>query len=566
MTAIDHKMLDLAFVSRTSPMLSDCIRRIESDVGLSATRRRDLASGLRRLARILDRPPEEIPADPTWLQPRVDRVSPAACDLKPKSWSNLLSDVRAAFVHCGIVERRTRRLDDLSPMWRPLWEKLLASGDQSLLPALGRFVRFLDRCEIAPDAVEELHAHAYRDALALNELRRSPDDGLRQAVYGWNLATKRIEAWPQQTLTLPARDNRYALRLDAFPATFRDDLELFIRRLECPDPLAPQALRAPLRPATVSHRRAQTIRFASALVHSGVDITKVTHLGVLVIPDHARQGLSWMLDRNDGKSSPGISDIATLLKILVRHHVVVPDETRQNIETLAGRLALPQAHGITAKNRERLRPFDEKKTVSKLLQLPQVLADRARSARPRYGAFLDMEVAVAIALLTCCPIRRKNLATLHLDHNLRRMKDGRVFLVFAPGEVKNSRTLEFELPRSVIDLIDEHVRTRHPVLCPAGVRWLFPRRDGEIPMELSGLSRKISKMIHKEIGQEMNPHLFRHLAAKLMLEAKPGYYEVVRRLLGHAELSSTLNAYAGFEAGTALVSEDVVEIPRSIAV
>jgi hypothetical protein len=37
----------------------------------------------------------------------------------------------------------------------------------------------------------------------------------------------------------------------------------------------------------------------------------------------------------------------------------------------------------------------------------------------------------------------------------------------------------------------------------------------------------------------------------IWLEANPGHYEVARRLLGHAELSSTLNAYVGFEAGTA---------------
>ena len=49
----------------------------------------------------------------------------------------------------------------------------------------------------------------------------------------------------------------------------------------------------------------------------------------------------------------------------------------------------------------------------------------------------------------------------------------------------------------------------------------------------------------------MNAHLFRHLAAMLFLDAHPGAYEATRRLLGHTQLSSTLNAYAGFEAGTA---------------
>jgi hypothetical protein len=53
------------------------------------------------------------------------------------------------------------------------------------------------------------------------------------------------------------------------------------------------------------------------------------------------------------------------------------------------------------------------------------------------------------------------------------------------------------------------------------------------------------------MGLKVNMHLFRHIAAKLLLEARPGQYEVVRRLLVLSGMSQTLNCYAGFEAGTA---------------
>ena len=70
-------------------------------------------------------------------------------------------------------------------------------------------------------------------------------------------------------------------------------------------------------------------------------------------------------------------------------------------------------------------------------------------------------------------------------------------------------------------------------------------------MQPSHLSRRISARIQKGTGLVMHVHLFRHFAAKIFLDANPGQYEVVRRLLGHAALSSTLSAYTGFEAGTA---------------
>jgi integrase len=62
------------------------------------------------------------------------------------------------------------------------------------------------------------------------------------------------------------------------------------------------------------------------------------------------------------------------------------------------------------------------------------------------------------------------------------------------------------------------------------------------------------------LGLRINVHLFRHIAAKMWLDAHPGHYEALRRLLGHKALSQTINAYAGFEAGTATrLFADVIE-------
>lgn len=56
-----------------------------------------------------------IPADPAWLQPRLARFAPAAIGLSAKSWSNVLSDARAALEFFGLAERRIRRKSDLTP-------------------------------------------------------------------------------------------------------------------------------------------------------------------------------------------------------------------------------------------------------------------------------------------------------------------------------------------------------------------------------------------------------------------------------------------------------------------
>jgi integrase len=100
-------------------------------------------------------------------------------------------------------------------------------------------------------------------------------------------------------------------------------------------------------------------------------------------------------------------------------------------------------------------------------------------------------------------------------------------------------------------MIEEHVAMRSPVLCPLGTPWLFPRRDGTAPIDASRLSARISHRIRKETGLEVHAHLFRHLAARIWLRANPGHYESLRRILGHSQLSTTVDVYAGFEASVA---------------
>ena len=59
-------------------------------------------------------------------------------------------------------------------------------------------------------------------------------------------------------------------------------------------------------------------------------------------------------------------------------------------------------------------------------------------------------------------------------------------------------------------------------------------------------------MVYKELGLRVNPHLFRHLCAFLFLKAHPGHYESVRQLLGHKNIQTTTNFYAGFETDEAM--------------
>ena len=86
---------------------------------------------------------------------------------------------------------------------------------------------------------------------------------------------------------------------------------------------------------------------------------------------------------------------------------------------------------------------------------------------------------------------------------------------------------------------------------------LFPGRSGA-PKAANSLRRNIGGTIRRELGLDVNPHFFRHLAAHLFLRRYPGHYEDVRRILGHKSIATTINAYVGLEAATALNRYDSV--------
>lgn len=542
--------IDLAFVSANPLMFANLIEQLQNDLTLPEGRRRDMISGLRRTAKALGFSPEDVPCDSRWLQPRLAKVSPASLRLAPKSWQNAVSDARAALAHFGIVERRFNRIADLAPEWRTLWATVLESGDKTLQPALCRFVHFLNRQGVQPSKVREEHALLYRDALQLNEISKSPETAYRAAVNGWNLAGRRIKAWPRTSLPLASRQFKIKRDLKDFPLSFRHELDQLISDLCNPDPLSDRFSNKALRPATIEQYRSQLIRFASELVHAGVELGSIKKLDILIEPAMAKRGLQQMLLRTDNVVTKSVSETAALLRNLARL-LDAPDDVRQALAELAKRVSVKPQNGMTQKNRARLRVLQDQTNQLRLLSLPEQIFKRPRGKSRPYDHALAREDALAIAILLVCPVRVKNLAGIHLEHHLHRPGDGRIFFVLEDAETKNQRPIEFELPRDVAQMLDRHLTTRCPQMCDPGTLWLFPRRDGRGHIVPNALSSRLSKRIRKETGLEMNAHLFRHFAVMNWLDANPGGYEVARRLLGHSEVSHTINMYSGLEARSA---------------
>ena len=283
----------------------------------------------------------------------------------------------------------------------------------------------------------------------------------------------------------------------------------------------------------------------------GRDPATIISLRDLIEIEAFKEGLKFFIERKGGKSTSAIAHLARSLKSIARHHLHLYRDHLDKLGTIIVRLEGGR-RGLTETNRARLRQLDDLQNLAALLQLPRKLMGiAARNRRPHRGS-VTAQIAVAIEILTMAPMRIRNLATLDIYRNfVRTGPNGGVHIVVEPEEVKNSEPLDYPLPPQSVEIIERYLREFRPRLAPAGSTALFPGRSGG-PKAGNFLAQQISNTIHTYTGMRINPHLFRHVAAKLYLDANPGGYEVVRRVLGQRSINTTVRFYTGLETASAV--------------
>ena len=219
------------------------------------------------------------------------------------------------------------------------------------------------------------------------------------------------------------------------------------------------------------------------------------------------------------------------------------------MKRIVSRLSIHR-RGMTAKNRERLRPLDDGGIVRQFVNLPSNIRDAVeRDRRPNKLKAVSAQMAAAIAILLAAPIRIANLAAIDMERHLIERND-RLYLVIPAEEVKNGEPVDFELPQSVFLILQWYVTKYRSFLLRGDTSALFPG-EGNNPKLPGTLGPQISREVFRRTGLAFNPHLFRHAAGKIFLDQHPGQYEVVRRVLGHKSITTTTAIYTGAETRAA---------------
>ena len=526
--------------------LGDVLAAVGTQQDLSETRRRDLRSAVNRVAALLGDAPERIPLVMPSISARLAKLSAAAAGVSTKTFHNLRSDFLAAVKASGLHSAKRRARAPLSPPWQALLQEL--STRRAHL-GLSRLARYASETGIAPPEVDDGTIEAFISTVRAETLHRKPNDLHRKVAQIWNEAAER-STLGLQSVQVPSF-KRPPQRVDwsTLCGSFQAEVERYLAWCAGTDMFATDARPRAMAPQTVRLRRDQIHAAVTALVEAGAPAAGVASLADLVSPENFKRILRHRYEMSAAKENVFNKDLARSLAEIAYQWVKVDEATAAELRRLVEKLPAP-APGLTSKNKDVLRQFDDPQALYRLLRVPHRLWAEVQKS-PQYDRYTlaKAQVALAVAILCYIPIRSQNLATLAFGVHLflNEGPDAVSSLELPAGEVKNKMPMAFDIPPRLAKMLIEYRDAIAPKIIGRKPDSLFVNVDGTRKHQ-STLAHLISRYLKKREGILLSPHQFRHVSAKVMLNHSPGNFEGVRQLLGHSSVGTTSAFYAGIDS------------------
>jgi Phage integrase family len=523
----------------------DAIAIIAAAQDLPEQKRRHWTTSLRRIAKVFDKPLEVIPARYSAVRADLAQLHHVPAGLTAKTLANHRSNTKAALLWLAREKGVPEHGAPLTPPWKELQFQI---RDRLVRWRLSSLMRFCSASHIAPIEVDEgvvERLMSYRSQTGM-----SASDAFRRLVArAWNSNVGNIQGWPARRLIEPPIKTAVELSWADFPEGLRRDVDRYLDGLtRVRRSRAGQRIR-PLKPSTLRTRRAELAAAARMAVKTGVPIETLSSFSALLAPEVVRKILDAYWQQNGETPKVFTIDLACRFVAIAKETKCLDDAACERLDEMRQTLEEHREGGLTDKNIAFIRQVLTSGVWRRVVKLPQAMMIAARAARayaPVRSA-VTAQLAVAIAILTVAPVRLANLASIKLGFNLIKPNgpDSNYWLVFPRYDVKNRVKLEYPLEPSLSRLIDEYIHNFRPVLLRGrNEDWLFPGQRGGAKGKIS-FGGQITERIYKATGLQPTVHQFRHAAGALILQRRPGEYELVRQLLGHRNVQTTIKFYIG---------------------
>jgi integrase len=525
--------------------LQSVLDQLADDRSLSPVRKRDFRSAITSFAKLRGQPPAAIPIDLSNIRHTLDSTVPVRAKVSPKRWANLRCDLAAAIKASGL--RPMLRTADLH--LDKAWARLLVRADQRMRAGLSRFARWASLRGISPERVDYATIERFIGELDAATLVRNLRVLRGTVARTWNALVRQRPAARLHPVAVPLRGRaKRRIAWQQLPAAFRDDAEAYLAWAAMPDPLADGARAKALAPLSLRLKRTQIHSAAHAAIAAGIPLDRLTSLASLVELDTFRDLLRHRWQADGKKLSFYTNNMAIALTVIATEWVQLPADKIATLRALRAKLGAPPT-GLTEKNKALLRNFDDPRLLSAMLSLPDRLWQNARrgltkSRRP----FIDLQSALAIDILLHTPLRMQNLSSLNFNEHLHWPQGRRkpALMIFKDDETKNDEALEFELPAVLADRLQMYRTEIAPAIIGKRPDVVFVGWTGRRRTQ-AAIKIAIERTVLRQLGIKMTPHQFRHLAAKIILDENPGALELVREMMGHKNLKTTRDFYAGVD-------------------
>ena len=203
-------------------------------------------------------------------------------------------------------------------------------------------------------------------------------------------------------------------------------------------------------PKTIHLRRDHIHSAVTAAVAAGIDGAQLVSLASLIELDTFKKILRYRWESENRKLTAYTHGVAGSLIAIAKEWVRVPNDALAALKATRQKLgALPI--GLTDKNKNMLRQFNDKRLLQTFVRLPDKLWRNVTvELKTSRRGFIDLQNSLAIDILLVAPLRMENLTALRFDEHIHWPQgQGRpAVILFKSEEIKNKVPLEFELPHN----------------------------------------------------------------------------------------------------------------------
>jgi integrase len=533
----------------------ELVAAIESRDDVLPKDKREMRGAWITVARCLGADLKELPAHPNYLRNRLAALSPGGLNVTRKRMHNVAWNIKRSMRLIKPAPGKSFKADYSAEA-----EAMRARiSDRYLNAAVACILRLASARGVALTRIDDAFGAEVLSALRADSLNKRPEITHKNAIRAWNRVVASHPQLGLQPLKVPVyKAPSHILDAVEIPEPLKTALSQWLHR---PTTIDPFDLKTPIvawTPNTIATYDKLLRRYFGLLKRENVDLSTYTTL-----IDIANVELATVAFAGHGlrKSARGRISAANTIRLLIQIcNEAAEGSTEDRKKELLGRAEALKilAERLRAlgqketRNRERLKPLRHDANLARLFPLPIALMREVEKLRhPSRAEVLLMQWAVALLILTFCPLRIDALARLRLDRHLTWAKPGMkgsLILEFTENELKNGEPASLPLPPECARVIRRYIQTHRRVLPGHAGPFLFPGEREDRSKGSATLGHQLQKIVWERTGLKVNAHLYRHIVHLIVLRRWPGAYAMVARVLTHRSISTTIKNYSYFDA------------------